>query len=82
MGFANRPFARVRAGERFDRPNPVMVIAGGEGEGSRGGHQVGAHLWVGLGGRADKRKGFVGVGQGAVAVVVVGDEAVPVTSWL
>ena len=81
MGFANRPLAGVRAGERFDRPNPATAITGGEGEGSIEGHQVGAHMWVGLGGRGDKRKGFVGVGQGAAAVVI-SDEAVPVTGWL
>jgi hypothetical protein len=81
LGFANSPLVGVRAGERFDRPNLATAIAGGEGEGSREGHQVVAHLWVGLGGRGDKQKGFVGVGQGAAAVVVC-DEAVPVTSWL
>ncbi|XP_039834484.1 spidroin-1-like [Panicum virgatum] len=69
-----------RAGERFDRPNLATAIAGGKGEGSREGHQVVAHLWVGLGGRGDKRKGFVGVGQGAAAVVVC-DEAVPAREW-
>ena len=44
MGFANRPLAGVRAGERFDWPNPATVIVGGEGRVAREQEEDVAHL--------------------------------------